>query len=991
MADGAIAPEGFDVSTFASRPHINSPTCITATPDGRVFVGVDPNATLGKEKGVGKIVCCEDENKDGEADKFTVFAQVDRPRGLFFNQGRLWVMHPPVLSVFTDKDGDNVADESEVLVSNISTDVTLKRGADHTTNGFAVGIDGWLYVAVGDYGLYNTQGADGEVLSHQGGGVLRVRPDGSEMEMYASGLRNIYDIAADPCLNLFTRDNTNDGGGWNVRFSHIIGGQAEYGYPKYYQNFSEDMIPCMEDYGGGSGVGALSVYEPETYPGKFGHSIYTADWGRSRVYFHDLKASGPTFEGHQAEFFEVSKVSDLDIDGLGSMYVTSFGSNFRYEEDRGDVYRLKSKTSVTSIGLDKIEELSDVELIELFNKNSHTVHQEVQFEVLRRGVSDEMIDGLQTVIKDRQLSVINRVAALFTLKQLQGMSCHSFISSLFEDRSIREYAIKALADRTSELKNVEAQQFIHFSIDDNPRVRVQVAIALGRIGGKVAVGELLKLTNDDEFFVRHLARKSLEKIRPISACLKYVETQTVHDIQGALQVLYSIYDLNVLKGLEGILDASKSEDKKMAVVKALFRLYFKEHKWNGSWWKTRPFNQGPHYKGVPWKGTALVDEILKRHISSLPKKNQMELAGDVLRNRLDAKAFGLDLPSELMIDYLPKKIASVAKLKAIAIDKDEKIEIRIKAYKVIQEISGIEALKAQIVILGDCLGENLREFESLESEFIYSTPIVDNKTVLRIFKAFIADRSKGKSGLKETKYSEITLRLLMVIKESPLGEPSIKNKINNIFDEMRDYKLLYKVIGDLKIESMRDDLLVAKDNKKVSVQAIQALKKLNDNQKNNEKKMVDFEYAHLEEELLRAKGDVGLGEKLFERQSCIVCHSVNMSQPSKGPYLGASAAMFSREDLIESILKPNANLSQGFQTVHITLKNGESRVGFVIKEVDGEVHVRDIMGVTHYLIEEEITSRTESSFSMMPTGLVNNLSLYEMASLLDYLGTLNHY
>ena len=162
----------------------------------------------------------------------------------------------------------------------------------------------------------------------------------------------------------------------------------------------------------------------------------------------------------------------------------------------------------------------------------------------------------------------------------------------------------------------------------------------------------------------------------------------------------------------------------------------------------------------------------------------MELAGDVLRNRLDAKAFGLDLPSELMIDYLPKKIASVAKLKAIAIDKDEKIEIRIKAYKVIQEISGIEALKAQIVILGDCLGENLREFESLESEFIYSTPIVDNKTVLRIFKAFIADRSEGKSGLKETKYSEITLRLLMVIKESPLGEPSIKNKINNIFDEM---------------------------------------------------------------------------------------------------------------------------------------------------------------------------------------------------------------
>ena len=29
-------------------------------------------------------------------------------------------------------------------------------------------------------------------------------------------------------MNIFTRDNTNDGGGWDIRFSHVIQ-TAEYG------------------------------------------------------------------------------------------------------------------------------------------------------------------------------------------------------------------------------------------------------------------------------------------------------------------------------------------------------------------------------------------------------------------------------------------------------------------------------------------------------------------------------------------------------------------------------------------------------------------------------------------------------------------------------------------------------------------------------------------------------------------------------------------
>src|SRR5690625_6803143 len=68
-----------------------------------------------------------------------------------------------------------------------------------------------------------------------GGGILRIRPDGTEMEEFSHGLRNVYKVAIDPYMNIFTRDNTNDGGGWNIRFSHQHQ-TAEYGYPVLFQN-----------------------------------------------------------------------------------------------------------------------------------------------------------------------------------------------------------------------------------------------------------------------------------------------------------------------------------------------------------------------------------------------------------------------------------------------------------------------------------------------------------------------------------------------------------------------------------------------------------------------------------------------------------------------------------------------------------------------------------------------------------------------------------
>ena len=111
------------------------------------------------------------------------------------------------------------------------------RSADHATNNITLGPDGWIYIAVGDYGYLNATGKDGTRITRMGGALVRVRPDGTGLEFVTVGTRNIYDIGIDPFAHAFARDNTNDGRGWNTRF-HWLAPGAHMGYPSLYLNFA---------------------------------------------------------------------------------------------------------------------------------------------------------------------------------------------------------------------------------------------------------------------------------------------------------------------------------------------------------------------------------------------------------------------------------------------------------------------------------------------------------------------------------------------------------------------------------------------------------------------------------------------------------------------------------------------------------------------------------------------------------------------------------
>ena len=618
------APEGFEATLFAAPPQVNYPVAIAAAPTGEVYVAVDEQGSLGRTPGGGRIVRLLDRDDDGRAEAVTTFAKVEHPRGVSYRGGAVWVMHPPTLSVFHDDNDDGVSDRQETLVTGLTTNQIADRGGDHTTNCVRMGIDGWLYIGVGDYGIKEAQGKDGRTITLRGGGVVRVRPDGTELEIYCTGLRNPFDLAIDPRLNLFTRDNTNDGAGWDTRVSHLVQ-SAEYGYTRLFANFTDETMPTLGTFGGGGGTGGLFVQHP-SWPPAFHNSLLTGDWGRSEVYRHELTTDGPTFALKQEVFLKLPRATGMDMDASGRLYVASWlggEASVFVGPNVGFVARVAPQGSKAAEFPDLAR--ADVEtLVRLLADPVAVTRLHAQGEILRRGASPAATKAVLALAESSAASLESRVAAIFTLKQLDGTSSHSTLTRLAEDAAVREFALRALADRRSQLAGVSTAPFTAALSDPSPRVRAQALVSLGRIGDASIARHMLPLTMrpagsvmptsqpvqnqpDPDRVIPHLAVRALASLGAVEPCLAALDGEHA---PGALAALRLMHSRQAVEGLVQKLRTARNSDLRRSILATLIRLYHREAHYDGSWWGIRPDSTGPYYDPVRWEMSERIGAVI---------------------------------------------------------------------------------------------------------------------------------------------------------------------------------------------------------------------------------------------------------------------------------------------------------------------------------------------------------------------------------------------
>ncbi len=832
-------PEDLDMSVFAGPDITPSPACMAVAATGEVFVGVDMMGSLGKEMNKGFVKRFVDCNHDGIFDSYTNFAQVDNPRGILAVGDQVFVLHTTFsdktqkadnmdLVVFEDLDNDGVADGlPKVLIKNISNSKYLQdRGTDHATNGIQMGIDGWIYIAVGDFGFHNATAADGKKLTQLGGGILRIRPDGTEMEVYTHGLRNIYDVAIDPFMNIFTRGNTNDGGGWNIRFIDQIQ-SGEYGYPILFKNFTEEILPALVDVGGGSGTGALFMND-DRWPANYNNVPMMADWGRNYLYFHRITENGASFKQDEEEFIRLPQITDVDVDAAGAMYLSAWdGAGYSGSPNRGYVVRVIPK----GLPYEPVSNMSDFywtnSVVDMLKSGNAKSRLSAQYELIKRG---EGADAVWKLAEDKAMSLETRVASIFTFAQLSGASGIDRLVSLTNDPEVQEFALRTLSDRLDLVAKVPTEPFLKGLESESERVKAAAIIGLGRLGKKEVASALLKIpvpvsfrapkegtegphaTPNADIILPHLAVKALVRLNAVANCIAALNGS---NSDMALWVLRNVHSA---EAVDAMINAHKKSDDaffKQKIENNLARIYYKEAPYDTSWWwSTRPDTHGPYYKTIEWNYSPVIRSFLLEEWKKASFEEQEFYASLNSKYRLAIDDFGA------MEITAPKE----------------------------------------------------------------DMPIVD------------LEKIKNKKG--------------------QIGESSI------------------------------EDIMIA---------------------------------------LKQIKGDPEKGKKLYKSQACFTCHSLTASEVMKGPFMGQIGSIMNREKIAESILKPNASISQGFSTVQLKTKEGDFYVGFVTKETATDLSIRDMTGVAKELKISDIAERNELETSMMPSGLVNALSYEEMASLVAFL------
>ena len=261
--DGAEVQPGFSLIKYADLPR---PTAFAFDSAGRMYATSQD----------GNLYVLTDADRDGRADTTSIFASgYVFPLGVAVQEstGEVYVSHQGVLSVLSDGNQDDVADDERILAGDLPFGL-------HQNDNLIFGPDGWLYVGVG-----STCNAC-EDTNPQSASILRFNVQTGEREIYATGLRNPYGIAFDPSTgDLFATDNGRDDLGMESpveELNHIVQG-GDYGYPNCWnqqdQPGCENTIPAIAGFEAHSSADSLVIYDGQNFPTDYHGNAFVTIFG----------------------------------------------------------------------------------------------------------------------------------------------------------------------------------------------------------------------------------------------------------------------------------------------------------------------------------------------------------------------------------------------------------------------------------------------------------------------------------------------------------------------------------------------------------------------------------------------------------------------------------------------------------------------------------------------------------------------------------------
>ncbi|HUF63858.1 MAG TPA: PVC-type heme-binding CxxCH protein [Verrucomicrobiales bacterium] len=296
-------PPGFEVRLFAAEPDVINPVGMCWDDRGRLWVVELLEYPLGAPEGQkprDRVKVLEDTDRDGRADKVTVFADgLNLATGILVGNGGVYVGQAPDLLFFQDTDGDDVADRREVVLTGFGLE-----DRHELLNGFTWGPDGWLYMTHGVFThskVLQPGAAEGEAII-MNAAVGRMHPRTHRFEVFADGTSNPWGVDFDRHGHAFVSACVID-----HMFHMAPGGlySRQGGSPEH--PYAYELLPSIVDHRHfRAAYAGIQVYEGHQFPESYRGSVFIGNIHGNTIHRDQLTASGASFVCSEAEDFLVA-------------------------------------------------------------------------------------------------------------------------------------------------------------------------------------------------------------------------------------------------------------------------------------------------------------------------------------------------------------------------------------------------------------------------------------------------------------------------------------------------------------------------------------------------------------------------------------------------------------------------------------------------------------------------------------------------------------